>query len=270
MQMKNNINVANLQPVSETLLVTAYLRSLETKKANGIIKDNKSVEIINCLDYDFSKYNSPINQALIAIRTEIIDNFVSNFIVQYPNTTVINLGTGLCTRFFRLDNGSIHWIGIDLPVVKPLWHSLLGETERHRFYSYSVLDLDWIKKVKEKKLNKVLFIAEGLLMFLSEIEVRYLLQNIRDNFIDSEIIFDSLGVSLAQNSRRSSEILGINVSYKWGIKNLSEMETWGKRIKLVNQWHYLDRHKTRLGWLGLLSYLPPLRRQVKIGHLRFS
>ena len=268
--MKNHINVANLQPVSETLLVTAYLRSLETKKADGIIQDNKSIEIVNAIDYDFSQYNSSINQALIAIRTEIIDEFVSNFIVQYPNATVVNLGTGLCTRFFRLDNGSIHWIGIDLPLVKPIWDSLLGASERHQFYAYSVLDLDWMKKVKEKKTNKVLFIAEGLLMFFSEIEVKYLLQNIRDNFIDSEIIFDSVGIFLAQNSRKSSEILGINVSYKWGIKSLLEMETWGKRIKLVNQWHYLDRHKTRLGCLGLLSYLPVLRRQVKIGHLRFS
>ncbi|MGB5633218.1 MAG: class I SAM-dependent methyltransferase [Waterburya sp.] len=268
--MKNNINVANLQPVSETFLITVYLRSLETKKVDGIIKDNKSVEIVNCIDYDFSKYNSPINQALIAIRTEVIDEFVSNFIVQYPNTTVVNLGTGLCTRFFRLDDGSIHWIGIDLPPVKPIWNSLLGETDRHQFYAYSVLDLDWIKKVKETKLNKVLFIAEGLLMFLSEIEVKYLLQNIRDNFTDSELIFDSLGVFLSQNSRRSSEALGIKISYKWGIKDLSEIENWGKRIKLVNQWYYLDRHKNRLGLLGLLSYLPLLRRQVKIGHLRFS
>lgn len=268
--MTSCFDIANLEPVSETLLVTAYLRSLESIKTNGIIKDYKSVEIIKSLDYDFSQYYHPLNQALIAIRTEIFDQIVSNFITQYPETTVVNLGTGLCTRFFRLDNGSIHWIGIDFPVVEPLWNNLLGKTERHQYYPYSVLDLDWMTKVKSQKPDKVLFIAEGLLMFLSEIEVRYLLQNIRDNFPNSELIFDALGVFLAQNSKRSSKVLGIDVSYQWGIQNLSEIETWGKRIKLVNQWHYLDRHKNRLSWLGLLSYLPALRRQVKIGHLKFS
>lgn len=274
--MKNiNISVANLEPVSETLLITTYLRSLETQKVNGIIKDYKSVEIINGIDYDFAKYKSSINQALIAIRTQVIDDFVSSFISQYPQTTIVNLGTGLCTRFFRLDNGSIHWIGIDLPTVEGIWDSLLGETARHHYHGCSVLDLSWIKKVKEMRTQKILFIAEGLLMFLSEIEVKYLLQNIRDSFPNSEIIFDSLGIFLAQNSRSNAQPENFNTScinnfYQWGIKDLSEIETWGARIKLVNQWYYLDRHKNRLGLLGLLSYFPLLRRQVKIGHLRFS
>jgi len=267
--MNSNSSIANLPPVSETLLITTYLRSLETQRVNGIIKDDKSVEIVDCLDYDFSQYNSSLNQALIAIRTEVIDEFVSHFILQNPHTTVVNLGAGLCTRFFRLDNSLVHWIEIDIPLVKPIWDSFLGETERHQFHASCVLNLNWIKKIKEMKVRNPLFIAEGLLMFFSEIEVKYLLQNIRDSFPNSEIIFDSLGVFLAQNSRLNSQSLGFNTSYKWGIDDLAEIENWGARIKLVNQWHYLDRHKTRLGWLGLFSYLPMLRKQVKIGHFQF-
>lgn len=267
---QSNISVANLEPVSETLLITTYLRSLETQKVNGIIKDHKAVEIINGIDYDFAKYKSSLNQALIAIRTQVIDEFVHSFITQYPQTTIVNLGTGLCTRFFRLDNGSIYWIGIDLPQVQGIWDSLLGETERHHYHGCSVLNLSWIKKIKVTRSQKILFIAEGLLMFLSEIEVKYLLQNIRDSFPNSEIIFDSLGLFLAQNSRCNFQIAEFNNFYRWGIKDLSEMESWGARIELVNQWYYLDRYKNRLGLLGFLSYIPPLRRQVKIGHLRFS
>lgn len=268
--MKNSINVANLQEISQTLLVTAYFRSLETKRQDGIIKDHKSVEIVERINYDFAQHDSPINQALIAIRTEIIDEFVRNFIQQYHQVTIVNLGTGLCTRFFRVDNGSIFWVGIDLPKVKPIWTSLIDETERYKYYAYSVLDLEWIKQVKETTSGKLLFIAEGLLMFFSETEVKYLIQNISDNFADSELIFDSLGVLLAQNSRLNSGELEIDASYKWGIKNLREIEKWGEKIQLVNQWYCLDRHKNRLGWLGWLSYIPILRRQVKIGQLRFS
>ncbi|MEM8721498.1 MAG: class I SAM-dependent methyltransferase [Cyanobacteria bacterium P01_G01_bin.39] len=268
--MECKLNISSLEPASETLLATVYLRSLESKMRQGIIKDDKSIEIINRINYNFSKYDCPINQALIAIRTKIIDKFVSDFIVQHPHTTVVNLGTGLCTRFFRLDNGLINWDGIDLPIVKPIWHTLLGETERHRYLSYSVLDLDWMKEVKQTRQTKVLFIAEGLLMFLSEIEVRYLLQNIGDNFADSEIIFDSLGILLARNSWRNISTPKVKGLYQWGIKDLSEIETWGRKIELVNQWHYLDQYKTRLGWVGLVSYLPLFRRQVKIGHLRFT
>ena len=104
MSVKKIINVSELQEISETLLITLYLRNRETKRENGIIKDYKSVEIINSVNYDFSEYKSQyaskLNQAIISIRTEIIDQFVINFIDQHSHATIVNLGTGLCTRYF--------------------------------------------------------------------------------------------------------------------------------------------------------------------------
>ena len=268
--MNSSIDVANLKGVSETLLTTLYLRSLETKRKSGIIKDNQSIEIVKKINYNFAEHDSPFNQAIVAIRTEIIDEFVKKFIRQYPNTTVVNLGSGLCTRYFRVNNDLINWFCIDLPEVKPVWDRLIGESERLHYLSYSVLDFKWIDKVKEKAPGKTLFIAEGLLMFFAETEVKQLFKVIKNNFTQSEIIFDSLGTFLAENSRLNSGDLNINASYKWGIKNLQEIEAWDEKIKLVNQWHYLARHKYRLGLMGLLSYLPMVKRQVKIGHLRFN
>ena len=267
--MSSTINVAGLKGVSETLLTTLYLRSLETKRKDGIIRDYKSVDIVNRINYNFAERDSQFSQAIIAIRTEIIDKLVKNFISQYPNATVVNLGTGLCTRYFRVDNNLIDWFCIDLPEVKPVWDNLIGESQRLHYLSYSVLDFNWIEKVKATAPDKILFIAEGLLMYFAEIQVKQLFNAIKNNFTQSEIVFDSLGIFLAKKSRINSGNLNINASYKWGIKNLKEIEAWSKKIKLVDQWHYLDRHKDRLGLMGWLSYIPAIRRQVKIGHLQF-
>ena len=266
----NSVNVDTLQAVSETLLITLYMRSLETKRAKSIIQDDKSVEIVDRIDYNFSAYDSEVSQAIIAIRTEVIDKLVKEFIARYPNTTIVNLGAGLCTRFHRLDNGSIDCINIDLPRVKPVWESLIGTSERSQYLGHSILNFAWIDKIKATQPSKVLFIAEGVLMFLSESEVKQLIDKIQINFPGSEMIFDCLGIFLAQKSNLNSGKLGIEASYKWGIKNLKEIETWNDKVELIDRHYYLDRHKTRLGWLGLLSCLPMLRRQVKIGHLRFS
>lgn len=268
--MKSSIDVAGLTGVSETLLTTLYLRSLETKRKDGIIQDDRAIEIVKKINYNFAEHDSSFNQAIIAIRTEIIDEFVKKFISQYPKATVVNLGTGLCTRYFRVDNNLLNWFCIDLPEVKPVWDNLIGESERLHYLSYSILDFRWIDRVRAKAPEKVLFIAEGLLMFFSEIEVKQLFKAIKNNFTQSEIIFDSLGRFLAHNSRLNSGDLNINASYKWGIKNLKEIETWDEQIKLVNQWHYLAKHKNRLGLMGLLSYLPTIKRQVKIAHLQFN
>ena len=175
----------------------------------------------------------------------------------------------MCTRFFRVDNGLISWFGVDLPTVQPIWHSLIGGSERQQFLADSVLNFNWIEEIPKKSSGKILFIAEGLLMYFSETEVKQLFQKIRNNFPQATIIFDSLGKFLAQNSRLNSGDLGIDTCYKWGIKNLIEIESWNQGIQLLDQWYYLDNHKNRLGLMGLLSYIPMVRRQVKIGLLQF-
>jgi O-methyltransferase involved in polyketide biosynthesis len=268
--MNAAINVISLKGVSETLLTTLYLRNLETQRIDEIIKDHHSVEIVKKINYNFSAYNSQFSQAIIAIRTEIIDELVKNFINKYPHATVINLGTGLCTRYFRVDNNLVNWYCIDLPEVKPVWDNLIGESERLHFLSYSALDFNWLKEVKATASDKILIIAEGLLMYFTEMEVKQLFKAIQKNFTKSEIIFDALGIFLAKKSRLNSGDLKINARYSWGVKNLKEIETWDKGIKLVNQWHYLDRHKNRLGLMGWLSYIPAIRRQIKIGHLQLG
>lgn len=268
--MKNNINVTALQQVSETLLITVYLRNLETKRENGIIKDDKSVEIVNSIDYDFSKFDSQLNQAIIAIRTKIIDKVIKNFISQNPKATFVSLGTGLSTRFFRVDNGSVNWFGIDLPRVKPIWDSLIGESDRFQYLAYSILDFDWIEKIKERTTAKIFFVAEGLLFYFSETEVKQLIINLKNNFYGSEIIFDALGNFLAKNSKLNPGVSKTNASFKWGINDLKEIENWDEGIQLVDRWYYSNEHQNRLGLLGLIRYIPILRRQAKIGHLRFT
>lgn len=268
--MNSHLNVSGLKGVSETLLTTLYLRNLETKRKDGIIKDDYSVEIVKKINYNFAEKDSQFTQAIIAIRTKIIDELVKKFINQHPQATIISLGTGLCTRFFRVDNGSINWFCIDLPEVKLVWDNLIDESARLDYLGYSALDFKWIQKIKATAPDKVLIIAEGLLMYFSEMEVKQLFNAIKNNFAKSEIVFDSLGIFLAQHSRINSGELNIDASYNWGIKNLQEIETWDRGIKLLEQWHYLDMHKERLGLMGWLSYFPAIRNQVKIGHFQFN
>ena len=267
--MSNNcINVDELTEVSETLLLTLYMRSLETKRKKSIIKDAKAVEIVDKIDYDFSLHDSELNQAVIAIRAATIDRLTDKILTCHPQITVVNLGAGLCTRFFRLAHERVNWINIDLPQVQPVWDSAIGASARLHFWAYSILDFEWIERLKAINPNQILFIAEGVLMFFTEAEVKQLINLIQANFGGSSMIFDSLGLLLAQNSRLNSGDLGFEAAYKWGIKDLKTIETWNSSIKLIDRCYYLDNHKNRLGLLGLFSYLPILRRQVKIGHIR--
>ncbi|WP_461638145.1 class I SAM-dependent methyltransferase [Labilibaculum euxinus] len=107
-------------------------RATETQKSNPRIVDNKAVEIIDQLDYDFSTITENLNELLITgwvARCIHIDRAVKQFIEKYPEATIINIGCGLDTTFDRIDNGKIMFYELDFPKVVELRKFFLS---RHR------------------------------------------------------------------------------------------------------------------------------------------
>ena len=91
--------------LTERLLITLYARAVASKRANGIVPDEKAVEMVEYIDYDFAKFDqAQMSQVGVAIRTEIFDEQAAPFIGRHPNAIVVNLGAGLCTRFNWVDN----------------------------------------------------------------------------------------------------------------------------------------------------------------------
>ena len=76
----------NLTGVSETLLLTFYARYLESQRVVGIIKDQKSIEIMKNIDFDFSQFSDmEVYQVFHGIRTEILDQETKLFLAKKPN-----------------------------------------------------------------------------------------------------------------------------------------------------------------------------------------
>ncbi|MEH2080295.1 MAG: class I SAM-dependent methyltransferase [Nostoc sp.] len=260
-----------LTGVSETLLIPLYAKFLETQREDGIIKDEKSSEIINQLNLDLKKFSQGFwsTQISCAVRTEILDQAVDEFLAKNPEAVVVNLGAGLCTRFSRLNNNVIRWFELDLPQVKPVWEIVFEETERHKFLAYSVLDFSWIKEIKPFVKSPILFIAEGLLMYLSEEEVKRLFREINQSFPQAEILFEALSPIITSNSQRHAAVSKTDAVFQWGIQTGKELETWDKNIQFIQEWYYVDRHSSRWRWLQLFKYVPFLRKSMKIIRISF-
>ncbi|MGK4003300.1 methyltransferase [Sorangium sp. So ce1036] len=50
-------------------------------------------------------------------RTMIVDGLVRSFFERNPHGLAIALNAGLCTRFSRIDNGTLRWVELDPPCV---------------------------------------------------------------------------------------------------------------------------------------------------------
>jgi O-methyltransferase involved in polyketide biosynthesis len=99
-----------LGTVQETLLITLWARATEASQPDPILVDDKSVEIVSQIDYDFSKLaQAKDSQVGVCLRGQILDIWVKEFLDLHPDGVVVEIGAGLNTRFDRVDNGRVQW-----------------------------------------------------------------------------------------------------------------------------------------------------------------
>jgi O-methyltransferase involved in polyketide biosynthesis len=108
-----------------------------------------------------------------------------------PTRTIRDLGCGLDTRFERLDDGQVEWYGLDLPDVIELRKELLDETPRSHFIGCSVLDFSWMDALSSQAGKPILFLAEAMLVYLEEADVKRLAQALAKRFPGAELVCDA-------------------------------------------------------------------------------
>jgi len=181
-----------LSGVSQTLLIPLWSRAKISRDYSSLFYDAKAVELIEKIDYDFSTQDKAIPSylpLLFVARAKQFDDKIRAYIRKHPRASVVNIGAGLDTTFYRVDNGSIHWYDLDLPAVINIRKQLLPEPDRVKYIEKSLLDPSWCNDIKHTE-NGVFMIAGGLLRYFEEAQVRQLFLLLADNLPSGEIVFD--------------------------------------------------------------------------------
>lgn len=270
------ITLEKITDIPETMLIPLYCKAAETKREDMIINDVKAVEIIDRIDYDFSKFDKIwMSQLGVAVRTMIFDREVGRFIEQNKNAIVVNLGCGLDTRPERLKDIEVAvWYDLDVPEAIELRKNFFNETEHNCFISKSVFDFTWIDDIRTEG-KPILFVAEGLFMYFEESELRVLFNKLAEHFPDSEILFECIAPMIVGKSKQHDAVKHTNgkAEFKWGINNGKLMESWNPKIKFLDQWEFFDYHRRRIkrGFRMMLGF-PGVKKNFdsRIIHLKFN
>jgi Leucine carboxyl methyltransferase len=102
----------------------------------------------------------------------------------------VALGEGLETQFWRLDNGQVRWLTVDLPETMELRHRLLPDGSRQCSYSGSALDLRWLDRLNPAA--PILVTAQGLLPYFHRDQVHALIAGIAERLPGSLLVFDGV------------------------------------------------------------------------------
>jgi O-methyltransferase involved in polyketide biosynthesis len=216
-----------LSKVQETLLMPLCARAAQSKKWFCILNDPKAVEIVEALDYDFSKFkNSPQTQVGCVLRTLQFDVWVKDFLARHPSGTIVEVGAGLNSRFERTDNGHARFFELDLPEAMTVRKLFYDENDRRTQITGSVLDADWITQVKASD-GPYLIIIEGVLMYLTEADIRRLFATIAREMPGSHVGFDSLSQRAVGAQHRLAAMRHFDATFTWGIEEVRSIEAWG-------------------------------------------
>jgi methyltransferase (TIGR00027 family) len=223
----------DLSGVAETLLITLYIRAIESQRPDALIKDERAEALVRQLDQESLQktlaLTDDFSRVAVILKGREFDRFAQDFLRRHPDAVVVHIGCGLDTRFERVAerNSRVEWYDLDLPEVIELRRKLVGgEGARHHFLACSVLDSAWLDAVKAHQPRPFLFLAEGVFMYFKEAQVKSLVLTLRDQFPGAELVFDAFSPIMRWGHNVRVTRTGIGAHLHWALKHGQDLERW--------------------------------------------
>lgn len=258
--------------IADTLYIPLAMKNKETKRKHAFFQDPYACEIIQKIDYDFSKYDKAIRSSVgVAIRARYFDQLTKDFIEKNNNVVVVHLGCGLDTRFQRLGKhvtDKAVFYDLDLPEVIAIRKKLLSESENNFYIPASMFETQWMDKLSTKHLGaRFLFVIEGVWMYFETDEVKKIVQNLAQRFRNSQLVFDVLSSWVCKNSSRHDTVKYTQATFKFGCDDSYSIEKWGDNLRLKSEKLYCDfKDWKKAGVINctVMKLIPKIRKSCRM------
>lgn len=270
---KINIKMENVQ---ETLLLPLWGRAVETGKKHPLLEDKSAVMIIDQLDYDFSTIAANMKEVIRVswiARSLVIDRMIKKLLSENPQATIVNIGCGFDTTFYRVDNGKLTWYDLDLPDVMEWRKKFVPENSRVKCIAGSFLDDEWLVRLATERKGKILFVLAGVLCYFDEYQIKDFFMKIADSFPESEMVFDAFSPKAIQLSNKMvlrDGGMDENAMLKWGLKKAKDIELWDRRFRVLEEYPiYKNMRHFLTGRDKIISWISDVTRMLYMVHIKF-
>ncbi len=182
--------------VQETLVIPLYGRKLCTEQFPGLFRDEKAVELIERIDYDFAalekrskSFAHRFGALEVAMRENDLMTEAKEYLKTHPSAALVNLGCGLDQTAENCDNGKCTIYNLDLPDVITVRNKLLPESDRIKNIAADLNDLKWFDKIDAE--NGVCFLAAGVFYYFKAVDVKKLFNAMAMRFPGGKLVFDT-------------------------------------------------------------------------------
>ncbi len=262
----------SLDGVSQTLLMTLYVRARESQRPDAMLKDEQAIRMVEQLDCDFSHLKMQRHDEIaVLMRMMKFDQHVLDFLTRNPDGVVVHIGCGLDTRFERVDNGIVEWFDLDMPDVIKLRQRLIStQSDRYHLLASSVFEDDWMDDVSRFKPRPFLFMAEGVFPYFEGEQIKTLFLNLRDNYPGCEVVCDAHTPFVIWADNLHLALAGVDARLHWKLEHGCDVESWGDDICLLDEWNYFEEDEPRLKSFRWVRRIPAIAKSSGIFHYRLG
>lgn len=233
------VTLPDLSPVEESLFLTLGIRALDARQPRPFLGDPMAAGILERTGYDVTRFSVLGSKRIdvatktfdVAIRTKREDDAVSRFVARHPDAVVLDLGSGLDTRVFRVGPpATADWYDIDLPKVAELRERLVPARSGTRVVHADVTTPGWLEEIPADR--PAIIVHDGLVPFLSDDDFAALLRRLTGHFAHGEIAFNSytkLAVWTLERSRIFGDVPGT------GFNDPRAPERWVPGLRLLDE-----------------------------------
>ncbi len=225
----------------ETMLMTLSGRAIQSQWKDPILRDPWAEEAMRHIDYDIRENYKGVGSwrmwgeigcTIIATRAVTFDNLTTRFLVDHPDAIVLQVGCGMDSRVFRVDPPTgVEWFDVDYPDVIDLRRKLFPERDAYHLIGAPLNDLRWLDEVPVGRPG--LLVAEGVLHYLSETEVKALLNAVVAHFPGGQMIFDICNSFIVK--RAGANVGGTGATYKWGLDDPEDIKQLEPKLELIKE-----------------------------------
>ncbi|MBV6759961.1 class I SAM-dependent methyltransferase [Rhodococcus opacus] len=201
---RKRVDATTLTGVPATMMWTLRNRAVEAARPDTAFTDRLAVKLYETLDYPYENFGK-FSQSH-ALRAQAFDDEIRAFLASYPGGTVVALGEGLQTSYWRIGDPDVRWLSIDLPEVVALRRQLLPDEPNVTTLAVSALDRSWMDHVDTGR--GVFVSAEGLLMYLPPDESLSLIGDCARRFPGGRMMLDSVPKWFSRKTQKGLRIHG--------------------------------------------------------------
>ena len=233
--------------VQETLVIPLYSRKLCTELYPNLFQDETAVRLIDQIDYDFSEVEKNSHSLMqrfgsleVAMRQYDLAFEVRDYLKDYPNAAVVNLGCGLDSTGKACDNGRCKIYNLDFPNVITVRNELLPAGDWEQNIPCDLNDTAWFSQIDAS--NGAVFFASGVFYYFLTEQVKALVQAMADVFPGGVLVFDAANRAavkmIAKTWLKSAKIQDVGAYF--AVSDAPrEIGAWDSRLQVTSRGYML-------------------------------